>query len=145
MPRDPIDRLRGEMEELFADLWQVPRFARGRGGFRPQIDCYKTQRPAAITIVIELGGVDPSKVQIHADERTLVISGERRRPRCTGRVYQQMEIDYGRFQRQIALSDDVDVAGSKATYRRGLLKIVLPLAKKPAPAARVAIPVRSAR
>jgi len=145
MARDPIDRLRGEMEELFADLWQVPRFTRRRGGFRPQIDCYRTERPAALTVVVELAGIDPSKVQIYADERTLVVSGERRRPRCAGRVYQQMEIDYGRFTRQVALGEDVDVAASKATYRRGILTIVLPLAKKPTPPERVVIEVRSAK
>ena len=145
MARDPIDRLRGEMEELFADLWQVPRFTRRRGGFRPQIDCYRTERPAALTVVVELAGIDPTKVQIYADERTLVVSGERRRPRCAGRVYQQMEIDYGRFTRQVALGEDVDVAASKATYRRGILTIVLPLAKKPTPPERVVIEVRSAK
>jgi HSP20 family protein len=147
MPRDPIDRLRGEMEELFADLWQVPRFTRRRGGFRPQIDCYRTERPAALTVIVELSGVDPAKIEIYADERTLVVSGERRRPRCTGRVYQQMEIDYGRFQRQVALSADVDFSSTKATYRRGILTIVLPLAKKPvAPdPERITIPIRSGR
>jgi len=145
MARDPIDRLRGEMEELFADLWQVPRFTRRRGGFRPQIDSYRTERPATLTVVVELAGIDPSKIQIFADERTLVVSGERRRPRCTGRFYQQMEIDYGRFQRQVALSDDIDVSASKATYRRGVLTIVLPLAKKPVPAERVTIPVRTGK
>ena len=133
------------MEELFADLWQVPRFTRRRGGFRPQIDCYRTERPAALTVIVELGGVDPAKIEIYADERTLVVSGERRRPRCSGRVYQQMEIDYGRFQRQVALVEDVDVAASKATYRRGMLTIVLPLTKKPAPPERVTIPVRLGR
>ena len=145
MAQDPIDRLRGEMEELFADLWQVPRFTRRRGGFRPQIDCYRSERPAALTVVVELSGVDPAKIQIYADERTLVVSGERRRPRCAGRIYQQMEIDYGRFQRQVALGADIDVARSKATYRRGLLTIVLPLTKRPAPPERVAIPIRGAR
>ena len=136
------------MEELFADLSQVPRFTKRRGGFRPQIDCYRTERPAALTVVVELGGIDPSKIQIYADERTLVVSGERPRPRSTGsRVYQQMEIDYGRFMRQVALSDDVDVAGAKASYRRGLLTIVLPLAKKPEPVAaeRVTIAIRSGK
>jgi HSP20 family protein len=145
MARDPIDRLRGEMEELFADLWQVPRFTRRRGGFRPQIDSYRTERPAALMVVVELAGIDPAKIQIFADERTLVVSGERRRPRCAGRVYQQMEIDYGRFTRQVALADDIDVAASKATYRRGLLTIVLPLATKPAPVERVTIPVKSGK
>lgn len=133
------------MEELFADLWQVPRFTRRRGGFRPQIDCYRTERPAALTVVVELGGIDPTKIQIYADERTLVVCGERRRPASAGRMYQQMEIDYGRFTRQVALGADVDVAGSKATYKRGMLTIVLPLAKKPVGPERIAIPIRSAR
>ena len=145
MAQDPIDRLRGEMEELFADLWQVPRFTRRRGGFRPQIDCYRTERPAAITVVVELGGIDPSKIRVYADERTLVISGERRRPASAGRTYQQMEIDYGRFTRQVALTADVDVVGSKATYKRGILTIVLPLAKKPSTPERMTIPIRSGR
>ena len=145
MAQDPIDRLRSEMEELFADLWQVPRFTRRRGGFRPQIDCFRTQRPAALTVVVELGGIDPSKIRIYADERTLVVSGERPRPRSAGRMYQQMEIDYGRFTRQVALAADVDVSGSKATYKRGILTIVLPLAKKPTVPERVAIPIRTGR
>jgi HSP20 family protein len=143
MPNDPIDRLRGEMEELFADLWQMPRFTRRHGGFRPQVDCYRTERPAALHVVVELAGIDPSKVQIWADERTLVISGERRRPRCAGRVYQQMEIDYGRFTRQVALAADIDVEASKATYKRGILTILLPLTKKPASPERVEITIRS--
>jgi HSP20 family protein len=130
------------MEELFDELWQVPRFTRRRGGFRPQIDCYRTERPAAITVVVELGGIDPSKIEIFADEQTLVVTGERRRPGGPGRVYQQMEIAYGRFTRQVALGADVDVAGSKATYRNGMLTIVIPLAKKPGPADRVAIPIK---
>ena len=145
MARDPIDRLRGEMEELFAELWQVPRFTRRRGGFRPQIDCYRTERPAALTVVVELAGIDPSKVTIFADERTLVVSGERRRPSSSGRVYQQMEIDYGRFTRQVVLADNVDVSAAKATYRRGLLTIVLPLAKKASIPERVTIVVRSGK
>jgi HSP20 family protein len=145
MAKDPIDRLRGEMEDLFADLWQVPRFTRRRGGFRPQIDCYRTERPPSLTVVVELSGVDPSKIRIYADERTLVVSGERRRPASAGRTYQQMEIDYGRFTRQVALADDVDVSASKATYRRGMLTIVLPLAKKPTAPERVTIPIRSGR
>jgi HSP20 family protein len=142
MPRDPIDRLRLEMEELFNDLWQVPRFTRRQGGFRPPIDCYRTERPAGFHVVVELAGVDPAKIQVFADEGTLIVSGERRRPRCEGRVYQQMEIDYGRFTRQVVLGAAVDVEASKATYKRGVLTIVLPLAKKPASAERIEIPVR---
>src|SRR5262245_22644323 len=141
MPRDPIHRLRVESQELFNDLRQVPRFSRRQSGFRPQIDSYRTERPAAFHVIVELAGVDPAKIQVFADEGALVVSGERRRPRCTGRVYQQMEIDYGRFVRQVVLGAPVDVEASKATYKRGVLTIVLPLAKKPASAERIEIPV----
>jgi HSP20 family protein len=133
------------MEELFAELWQVPRFTRRHGGFRPQVDCYQSQRPAAIHVVVELAGINPTKVQVYADERALLITGERRRPRCAGRVYHQMEIDYGRFSREVALPADVDVEATKATYQRGVLTIVLPLAKKPVSPERVEIPVRRGR
>ena len=34
-----MDRLRGEIEELFDELWRVPRFSGLRRGFRPQVDC----------------------------------------------------------------------------------------------------------
>jgi len=133
------------MEELFADLWQVPRFTRRHSGFRPQVDCYRTERPAAFHVLVELAGVDPARLQIFADEGTLIVSGERRRPRCTGRIYQQMEIDYGRFTRQVALSAEIDVEAAKATYKRGILTIVLPLAKKAASAERIEIPVSIGR
>jgi HSP20 family protein len=145
MTRDPIDRIRGEMEELFAELWQAPRFTRRRGGYRPPVDVYRRARTGELTIVVELPGVDPQRIEIYADDRTLVISGDRRRPSASGRLYQQMEINYGRFQRQIALDEDVDVQSCKAGYRRGILTITLPAAKKPTEPTRVSIPIRKAK
>src|SRR5438105_7100470 len=103
MTRRDVDKLQEEIEELFADLWQVPRFAGLRRGFRPNVDCYHTDSPHALTVVVELPGVDPSSVQVVAAERLLVVAGERKRPRVPGCVYQQVEIEYGAFQRQIRL------------------------------------------
>jgi HSP20 family molecular chaperone IbpA len=57
-------------------------------------------------------------------------------------VYQQMEIDYGRFQRQIALAEHIDVQSCKATYRRGVLTITMPVSKRPAEPVRVSIPIK---
>jgi HSP20 family protein len=131
--RRDIDQIQEELDELFADLWQVPRFAGLRRGFRPNVDCYRTENPAAVTVVVELAGIDPnSKVEITVAERTLTISGARRRPLSECRVsYRQMEIDYGSFQRRLALAEPVDPERAKASYENGLLTIVLPLAQKP--------------
>ena len=110
--RDPDD-LQDEIDELFADLWQVPRFSGLRHRFRPNVDCFHTGDPHALTVVVELPGVDPASIRIVAADRVLLIAGERRRPAVAGRVYQQMEIDYGPFRRQVRLVEEVDDGRSR--------------------------------
>jgi HSP20 family protein len=136
-----VDKLQEEIEELFADLWQVPRFSGLRRGFRPNVDCYHTDEPHELVVVVELPGVDPETVKVVAGERALVLGGERQRPKADGRVYQQVEIEYGPFQRNIRLAEDVDPERSHARYDRGILTITLPVAAREAPTGRVAIEV----
>jgi HSP20 family protein len=131
MARRDIDRLQGEIEELFADLWQVPRFTGLRHGFRPAVDCFHTDEPHQLTIVVELAGVDPETVGVAIEGRALTISGERRRPRVDGQVYQQMEIEYGAFSRTLNLLEDVDGSAAGASFERGLLTVTLPIAERP--------------
>ena len=134
--------LREEIDELFADLWQVSRLGGLRRGFRPQLDCFRTEDPATFTVIVDIAGVDPDTVNVTTAEGALIISGERRRARCEGRSYQQMEIEYGAFQRVLQLPNDADAANAEATYEKGLLQIVIPIAK-PAPRVRpVPIQVR---
>lgn len=144
MPRRrDVDRLQREIEELFSDLWQVPRFAGVRRRFRPAVDCFRTDDPPGLTVVVELPGVDPGAVEIVATPRALVVTGERRRPPVEGRRYQQMEIESGPFERQIALDEDVDTSRATATYEHGLLTVVLPAAARRRADERVAIAVET--
>jgi HSP20 family protein len=131
MARRDVDKLQEEIEELFADLWQVPRFSGIRHGFRPNVDCFHTDDPHALTVLVELPGVDPASVQIVAGERVLLVSGERKRPKVPGRVYQQMEIESGPFQRQVRLVEDVDPERARATFDNGVLTIELPVVEHP--------------
>jgi HSP20 family protein len=141
--RRELEHAAEEIEQLFADLWQVFPFSRGlRRGYRPQVDVYRTDEPATITVLVELPGVEPDDVQLIASPQALLVVGERRRPRDCGH-YQQMEIDYGPFQRQITLAEAVDPDQATATYDRGILSIRLPIAPKPAVRESVSIPVRS--
>jgi len=141
MTRRDTDKLQEEIEELFADLWQVPRFSGMRHGFRPNVDCFHTDEPHVLTVVVELPGVDPATVRIVANERVLVIAGERTRPKVPGRVYQQMEIEYGPFQRQVRLAEDVDPEHATATFEHGVLTVELPVVEKALPAGRYRITV----
>jgi HSP20 family protein len=143
--RRDLEQAAEEIEQLFADLWQVFPFSRGlRRGYRPQVDVYRSEDPPTLTILVELPGVDPDDVQVIASARALLIAGERRRPRDCGH-YQQMEIDYGPFQRQITLAQDIDPDEAAATYERGILTIRLPIAPAPAPRASVPIQVTTSR
>jgi HSP20 family protein len=142
MARRDIDRLQGEIEELFADLWQVPRFTGLRHGFRPAVDCYVTDDPHELNLLVELAGVDPASIEIAVDEQALTISGDRARPRIGGQVYQQAEIEYGHFERLIPLGHDVAAGSASATYEAGMLRITLPIAKRAARGRTVAIVVR---
>jgi HSP20 family protein len=121
--RRDIDKL----QELLADLWQVPRFSGGRTGFSPNVDCYHTDDPHELTVVIELPGVDPQSITIVVGERTLAVTGERTRPKAEGRVYQQMEVEYGPFRRVVRLTEDVDPEQAKATFERGMVTVTLPV------------------
>jgi HSP20 family molecular chaperone IbpA len=133
-----------EIEQLFADLWQVFPFSRSlRRGYRPEVDVYRSDDPPTLTVQIELPGVDPEDVRLVASPQALLIAGERRRPKDGGH-YQQMEIEYGPFQRQITLADDIDPERASATYDRGMLTVRLPLAPRPAPQESVSIEVTSA-
>jgi HSP20 family protein len=142
MPRD-IDRLQREIEELFSDLWQVPRFMGHRHGFRPAVDVYRSNDdPPILRIDVDLAGVRPEAIQLVTSGRTLVIAGERTRPPAAG-TYQQMEIEYGRFQRTVQLPADVETSDATATYDHGILTIVLPIASTPPGPRQVPIEVRA--
>ena len=141
MPRD-IDRLQSEIEELFSDLWQVPRFTGHRRGFRPAVDVYRSQDPPELRVHVEVAGIEPEAIEIVTSGRTLVVAGERSRPRAQG-TYQQMEIEYGPFQRTVQLPADVRTDAATATYEHGVLTIVLPIATQPPPPKQVPIEVRA--
>ena len=126
-PRRDIDRLKLEMEELFAVLCQVPRLVARRAGFRPALDVYRTDDPPAITVVVELAGIDPDEVDAAVVDGVLVVRGRRTRPARDQRFYQHIEIDYGIFERRVQLNEAVDSEAASASYENGLLSISLPL------------------
>ena len=128
-----MDELQQEIQELFSDLWQVPRFSGLRAGFRPHVDCFRTDD--ALTIVVEIPGIEGDNVDLFVAEGTLYLSGARARPRVEGQVYQQMEIDYGPFRGRSRSVRTSTSRRRRPTYERGILTIVLPVAQRAARAA----------
>lgn len=133
----------GELEDLFADLRRSGRLGGTRRAFLPAVDVLRDDELARVTIVADLAGVDPADVELALSDGFLTIAGIRRRP-ATGRaVYQQMELDYGPFERRVAVGNDVDAAAAaaEAVFDRGLLTVRLPIVPRTAPPVRVVITV----
>jgi HSP20 family protein len=122
--------LKDEIDELFADLWQVSRLSGMRRGFRPQVDSFRSEDPPSYTVLVDIAGIDPEQVKVTAAEGALFIAGERPREVCEGRVYHQIEIEYGPFERVVHLPEDANVAKAEARYEHGLLVIAMPIAAK---------------
>ncbi len=121
-------RKTGEPIELvFSEAWHVPRFSGLHSGYRPNLDSYHTDDPHELTVIVELPGVDPRSIEISLSERLLVIAGARTRAKGNGRVYQQIEIEYGGFERAVRLAEDVDPERAQARYEQGMLTISLPV------------------
>ena len=126
--KDHLDRLQSEVQELIDELWQVPRFSGLRRGFRPQVDVIRTDDPPEYRVVVELAGVDSETLRIFADDQALVVAGSRS-PAWRGR-FCHMEIEHGPFQRRIQFAEQVDPAGARAEYKRGLLTVTMPIAER---------------
>ncbi len=109
------------------EFWDVARFSARPRGFQPQCDCYRTDDPPRLHLLLELPGVDPAEVRIVAAGTALVVSGVRERPHPAGARYHQIEIEYGPFERNIELAEEVDADAVTATYEAGILQLEVPL------------------
>jgi HSP20 family protein len=139
-----MKRLHSELEDVFNELWQGPRFGVQRRAFAPRIDVMRTEEPDELRVVVELPGIEPGDVSIIVNERALVVSGRRQRLQPEGRhSYHLLEIPYGPFERRIGLPVDVDPDKAGATYDRGLLVVTLPVAAAPPAQSRITIQVRT--
>jgi HSP20 family protein len=122
--------MRREMDELFGDVFDRTGLApTRRGGFSPAVDVFYQGDPPRAVVQAELAGIDPDELTLDIEGRELVIAGHRRPEDSEGRLYQQLEIDFGPFRRVIPLGADVLPAQARATYTDGILRIELPLAR----------------
>jgi HSP20 family protein len=123
-----FERMRREMDELFGDVFERRRGIRGRG-FSPRVDVYYTDNPPRAVVKVDLSAVDPGDVALEIRGRQLLIAGERRPTEAGGRLYQQIEIEYGPFRRVVELGADVVADEASASYVDGVLQVEIPLAQ----------------
>ena len=129
---DRLASLRDEMSRLFDFSWP----SRDTGlfsGWSPAMDVYDDKDSLVVTC--ELPGLKKEEINIALHDGVLSVSGERKHERDAkeGGGTFRSERYFGKFQRSISLPTQVDAAKVKASYKDGVLEIVLPKAEEAKP------------
>jgi HSP20 family protein len=128
-PFREFSTLRNEMERVFDSM--LGRYPRDRveGLWAPLVDVEETKDN--IIARIELPGMKKEDIKVTLMNNILTISGERKHEaEEKGKTYYRIERTYGRFQRTIELPADVLSEKAKASYKDGILEMVVPKSEK---------------
>jgi HSP20 family protein len=125
--KQEIDRLRRDMDRLLDRLWDdfrfpvLPRTAKEV----PFIELSETEK--ALIVKAELPGLSPEDMDISITDDKLTIRGDFKEDRVDeGEGYQGRVRRYGRFTRTIQLPCRILMDDVEATYKDGILNIVMP-------------------
>ena len=133
-----FEQLYDRMDELLGGRSAVSSIrAVGRAGAFPALNVGSS--PDAVEIYAFAPGIDPKSIEVSVEKGLLAIAGERQAQdgqaqdgQAAGgkgpheRTAYAKERFTGRFRRVVALSEDADPGRVEATYRNGVLKIVVP-------------------
>jgi len=115
--------LRNQVDRLFERLWE-PEFVDVpvASEWIPKLDMSETRE--AISLKVEVPGIDPKDIQITLQDQLLTIKGEKRQEKEEkDERYYRTERSYGSFVRTIRLPSPVDSTKVNATFKHGLLMV----------------------
>ena len=128
-----VGTLTGRMNRVYGD---VPRFSGTEdstwGPWSPAVDIF--EKEDCLVLRAELPGMSEKDIDIHMENGVLSLHGERK---CDTEVkdesYHRVERCYGTFARTFALPTTVDVAKIHASYKDGILEVIMPKAETAKP------------
>ena len=122
--------LHPEMDQLLGSLLGARGCAPvAAGTFAPPVDVEET--PEAFVLRADLPGISQKDFKVTLVADTLTLRGERQREtgKPAGAVHRSERV-YGAFERTFTLNSPVRADQVKATYRDGVLEIVVPKAEE---------------
>lgn len=127
LSRSNLTSLRHEMDRLFDRVWDGGMALATTEEFTPTLDVFEGKD--TVTLKVELPGLEPKDVHVRFQDGVLMIQGEKKQEveKKDERFY-RMERTYGAFARSIRLPVPVDGTRIEATFRNGVLTVVVPKA-----------------
>ena len=118
--------LRKEMDQLFERFFE-PVWAEmpTAGLWQPKVDVVEDKD--AVTVKAEVPGVEQDELAVSLQDGVLTIKGEKEAEKEEkDKQYHRVERTYGAFVRALRLPSAVDAGKVKATFKNGVVTIVLP-------------------
>jgi len=125
-PFRDFERMRRDMDR-FWDSFFERGVLRGEDGreWLPSLDVAETKNE--IVVKAEVPGLEPKDIDISLSDGLLTIKGEKKQEREEKEEnYHLVERSYGSFTRSIRLPNEVQSDKINASYKNGVLKVVLP-------------------
>ncbi len=125
--------LRDEIDRPFDSFFgRTPRLRRTEEGeWSPMMDVEETG--GEFIVVAEIPGMRKEEINISLSPDQLCISGNKRRKDLKGITYHRLERSFGKFKKVVPLPSRVKTDKVKASYRDGLLTVILPKVQKARP------------
>jgi HSP20 family protein len=131
-----VNFVQEEMDQLFnqfRNLWASPLLSVNRV-WRPPTDVLEFDDH--ILVRTEIAGMEKDKIAIRVKDNVLMIRGTRQKElESDDCAYRNMELTYGRFERNIMMPETADPDQISAIYKDGFLEIII---QKTPPASGVA-------
>lgn len=116
------DRMTRLIDETLSHIWKEEVV---RGVWSPPVDIL--ERGDELVLKVDLPEVSQSEIDIRVEGSTLIIQGERRLIKdAPEENYIQIERPYGTFRRTFNIPRMIEQEEIKASYKDGVLRIVLP-------------------
>jgi HSP20 family protein len=125
-PFRDFERMRRDMDRLWESFFERGTL-RGEeaGEWLPSLDVAETKNE--IVVKAEVPGLEPKDIDISLSDGLLTIKGEKKQEREEKEEnYHLVERSYGSFTRSIRLPKEVQSDKINASYKNGVLKVVLP-------------------
>jgi len=127
-PFSELEKIQDEMNKLFSfSLSRWPERTSGlmEGTWGPAVDIYDSKDNIFVKADIPGMAKEDINVSIHGD--TLVIKGEKKQEKeIKEKDFVRAERYYGSFHRAVSLPTEVDANKVSATYKNGVLELILP-------------------
>ena len=126
-PFSDFDRMRREMERVWDTFLEgdARKESKKDSVWLPSVDVSETKND--VVVKAELPGMDPKDIEVTLSDGHLMIKGQKKHEKEEkDEDYHFVERSYGSFVRAVHLPKEVKHDKISASYKNGVLKVVLP-------------------